>query len=52
VVVVVSDADHDDRVPLLAHRGEVDGSPAAYVCRDLTCERPVTDPADLASLLD
>jgi uncharacterized protein len=52
VVTVVSDADHGDRVPLLAHRGEVGGSPAAYVCRDLSCERPVTDPAELAGLLD
>jgi uncharacterized protein len=39
-------------VPLLAGRGEVDGAPAAYVCRDLTCERPVTDPQDLARSLE
>jgi uncharacterized protein len=52
VVTVLSGTDHGDRVPLLAHRTEVDGAPAAYVCRDLSCERPVTDPADLAGLLD
>ena len=50
-LVVVADPDHGDHVPLLANRGEVDGRPAAYVCRGLVCDRPVTDPADLAALL-
>jgi len=50
-IVVVTGAGHGDRVPLLAHRGAVDGSPAAYVCRDMVCERPVTDPAELAGLM-
>lgn len=47
VLTVVADADHDGRPALLAHRGEVDGQPAAYVCRDLACERPVTAPEEL-----
>jgi uncharacterized protein YyaL (SSP411 family) len=34
-------------IPLLEGRTEVDGRPAAYVCRDFVCARPVTDPADL-----
>ncbi|MFL6238747.1 MAG: thioredoxin domain-containing protein [Actinomycetes bacterium] len=38
-------------VPLLADRGLVDGRPAAYVCRNFACERPVTDPAELARSL-
>ena len=38
-------------VPLLAGRGLVDGRAAAYVCRGMVCDRPVTDPADLARLL-
>jgi len=45
-VVLVADDGSDD-VPLLVGRGAVDGAPAAYVCRGLVCERPVTDPDDL-----
>ena len=52
VVVVVADETHGDHVPLLAHRRGVDGQPAAYVCRDLTCDRPVTTAGELAALLD
>jgi uncharacterized protein YyaL (SSP411 family) len=36
-----------ERVPLLAGRTEIDGRPAAYVCRDLSCRRPVTNAAAL-----
>ncbi|QBR93621.1 thioredoxin domain-containing protein [Nocardioides euryhalodurans] len=43
-VVVVADSARDD-VPLLRDRHPVDGRPAAYVCRHLVCERPVTDPS-------
>jgi uncharacterized protein YyaL (SSP411 family) len=51
-LVVVTGPEHGDHVPLLAHRTEVGGQPAAYVCRDMVCERPVTDAAELAGLLD
>ena len=34
-------------LPLLAGRGLVDGKPAAYVCRNYACERPVTEPEQL-----
>jgi uncharacterized protein YyaL (SSP411 family) len=30
----------------------VDGKPAVYLCRDFTCELPVTEPGQLAGLLD
>ena len=40
-----------DGVPLLEGREPVDGKAAAYVCRHFTCERPVTEPADLERLL-
>jgi uncharacterized protein len=48
-LVVVAEPDPDTVVPLLLGRGEVDGSPAAYVCRDLACERPVTAPRTSAA---
>jgi len=41
----------EDAVPLLHQRPQVDGSPAAYVCRDFTCERPVTGADALTDLL-
>jgi len=45
-VVVVADGPRED-IPLLSGRTDVDGRPAAYVCRGQVCERPVTDPAEL-----
>ncbi|MGD2178543.1 MAG: thioredoxin domain-containing protein [Anaerolineae bacterium] len=39
-------------VPLLRDRGLVDGQAAAYVCRNLTCQAPVTEPDDLWAHLD
>ncbi|MGH3615821.1 MAG: thioredoxin domain-containing protein [Pseudonocardia sp.] len=38
-------------VPLLADRPLVDGGAAAYVCRGFVCDRPVTTPDELTSLL-
>jgi uncharacterized protein YyaL (SSP411 family) len=38
-------------VPLLEGRTAVDGKPAAYVCEDFVCQRPVTDVDDLIGLL-
>jgi uncharacterized protein len=53
--VVVAVAEPGDgaaeAVPLLQGRGEVDGRPAAYVCRGFVCEQPVTDPEALRAQL-
>ncbi|TNM37348.1 thioredoxin domain-containing protein [Nocardioides albidus] len=46
-VVVAADEATDD-IPLLSGRTPVDGRPAAYVCRGFVCERPVTEPEDIA----
>ena len=39
-------------VPLLHDRPLLDGRPAAYVCRQFACERPVSLPDELRDLLD
>ena len=38
-------------VPLLTGRGLVNGAPAAYVCRQFTCQAPVTTPEQLREAL-
>jgi len=38
-------------IPLLASRPQQDGRATAYVCRNLTCHTPVTDPGAFQSQL-
>ncbi|MBX3237103.1 MAG: DUF255 domain-containing protein [Nitrospiraceae bacterium] len=38
--------------PLLAGKTAVDGKAALYVCRNFACQRPVTDPAHVAIMLE
>ncbi|MFI8994699.1 thioredoxin domain-containing protein [Streptomyces sp. NPDC053542] len=40
-----------EEVALLKDRPLLGGRPAAYVCRDFTCERPTADPGELAERL-
>jgi hypothetical protein len=46
-----ADPTADEPVPLLAGRGLVDGRAAAYVCRGMVCDRPVTGAEELRALL-
>ena len=52
VVALGEPAADEPAVPLLRDRGLVDGQVAAYVCRELTCQAPVTNPGVLQSLLE
>jgi uncharacterized protein YyaL (SSP411 family) len=45
--VVVSAAPDAPGIPLLGNRPLVDDKPAAYVCRGMVCDLPVSDVADL-----
>jgi uncharacterized protein YyaL (SSP411 family) len=49
--VVVAAVPGESTIPLLADRDLVDGRPAAYVCRHLVCQRPVTSVEDLVTTL-
>jgi len=49
-VMVVAEAG-ESQIPLLLDRDEIDGLPTVYVCRQMVCQRPMTDPAELADLI-
>ncbi|MET0838757.1 MAG: thioredoxin domain-containing protein [Marmoricola sp.] len=49
-VVVVAEPG-ENAIPLMADRDVVGGRPAAYVCRHLVCQRPVTTVDDLLAQL-
>ncbi len=49
--VVVAAEPGASSIPLMADRDLVDGRAAAYVCRNLVCQRPVTSVEDLVAQL-
>jgi uncharacterized protein YyaL (SSP411 family) len=49
--VIVSGAPDQTGVPLLADRPLVAGGPAAYVCRGMVCDLPVTTADELSAAL-
>ncbi|MFD8275881.1 thioredoxin domain-containing protein [Streptomyces flaveolus] len=50
--VVAVGAEGSGEFPLLADRPLVGGAPAAYVCRNFTCDAPTTDPERLRTALN
>ncbi|MEU2550431.1 thioredoxin domain-containing protein [Streptomyces sp. NPDC013313] len=50
--VVAAGTPGGEEFPLLADRPLVDGRPAAYVCRNFTCDAPTTDPGRLGRALN
>jgi uncharacterized protein len=50
-IVLAGGPSSDDAIPLLSGREPVDGRAAAYVCEHFACQRPVTEPDELAALL-
>ncbi|MFG2682983.1 thioredoxin domain-containing protein [Streptomyces sp. NPDC048392] len=49
--VVAFGVEGSDEFPLLADRPLAGGAPAAYVCRNFTCDAPTTDPERLRTAL-
>ncbi|MFF7448724.1 MULTISPECIES: DUF255 domain-containing protein [unclassified Streptomyces] len=49
--VVAVGVQGSEEFPLLADRPLIDGAPAAYVCRNFTCDVPTTDPERLRTTL-
>ena len=52
VVVFAPDKAVETPISLLRGKGRIDGKSTAYVCENYRCQQPVTQPHELASLLD
>jgi uncharacterized protein len=50
-LVLAAGPDGSKVPPLLEGRKTIEGSPAAYVCRNFACQLPVSEPSELESLL-
>ena len=51
VVAGAPDKVTDERIPLLAGKTRISGKPAAYVCENFRCQKPVQTPDELGSQL-
>jgi uncharacterized protein YyaL (SSP411 family) len=51
-VLAAGDGSGDELVPLLENRGRIDGKGTAYVCRQFSCQAPVTSPDELSRQLE
>ncbi|NQU42932.1 thioredoxin domain-containing protein, partial [bacterium] len=45
-------SDLRERFPVFKGRERLNGTPAAYVCENYSCRQPVSEPEDLAKMLD
>jgi uncharacterized protein YyaL (SSP411 family) len=52
VLALGDPADQEDSLPLLRNKTEIEGRAALYLCRNYSCEAPVTDPDDLGTMLN
>ena len=50
-LVLAGGPEGTERPELMRERTAVDGRPAAYVCENFACQRPVTEPEELAAAL-
>ncbi|BCA53541.1 hypothetical protein W02_06810 [Nitrospira sp. KM1] len=46
IIALTTRADGQSAHPLLSGKGSAAGKPALYICRNFTCQRPVTDPLE------
>ena len=50
-IIATSHPNTPSSLPLLAGKQPVGGSPALYICRNFSCQQPVTDPRSVADAL-
>ena len=51
IIAYQNDEDGTVTHPLLKDKRRVDGNGALYICRNFTCQAPITDPQQVASIL-